>query len=147
MHTKDKKKIEGFSEFEREAMKERARELAAEAKVSKNREAGEAAVVEAISKMSGSDQEIATRVHEIVKEASPELFPKTWYGMPAYAKNDKVVCFFQPAEKFKARYSTLGFSDVANLDEGNMFPSSFAIKKLTKAEEDRITALVRQAVS
>ena len=97
--------------------------------------------------MSGSDQAMAKRLHEIIKASAPGLWPKTWYGMPAYAKDGKVVCFFQAAKKFKSRYATLGFSDAANLDDGALWPTSFALKKLTAAEEAKIIALVKKAVS
>lgn len=142
-----KKKFEGFSEFEREAMKNRAKELLAESKSSKNRALGEKAVQEAIRAMLEPDKSMASRVHELIMASAPTLAPKTWYGMPAYADNEgKVVCFFQAAGKFKARYATLGFSDVAKLDEGKMWPSSFAITQLTKVEEKQIKELVRRAI-
>jgi uncharacterized protein YdhG (YjbR/CyaY superfamily) len=108
---------------------------------------GEAAVLEKIAKMADSDRAMAERVHALVMKAAPELTPRTYYGMPAYAKDGKVVCFFQDAGKFKARYATIGFSDKANLDDGNMWPISYALAKLTKADEKRITELVQQAVS
>ena len=132
-----------FSAEERAAMKEYAKEL----KASKTKEAGEAACREAIAKMKGSDKAMAKRVHEIVTGAAPELAPRTWYGMPAYARDGKVVCFFQSAEKFKTRYATFGFNDAANLDEGAMWPTAFALKELTAAEEATIGALVKKAVS
>ena len=138
---------EGFSDAERAAMKERARELKAEARAGKDRAAGERAVLERIAEMQGSDREMAERIHAIVTAAAPELMPRTWYGMPAYARNGKVVCFFQSAEKFEARYASFGFNDTANLDEGSMWPTAFALKRLTKADEKRIAALVKQAVS
>ena len=132
-----------FTADERAAMKERAQELKAEA----SKADGESALLEKIAEMKGSDRAIAKRVHAIVKSAAPELSPKTWYGMPAYADKDgKVVCFFQSAQKFKSRYATLGFSDQANLDDGVMWPTSFAVKKLTDAEEAKIVKLVKQAV-
>jgi uncharacterized protein YdhG (YjbR/CyaY superfamily) len=113
-----------------------------------NKKDGESDVLEAIAKMSEPDRTIATRLHTLIKEAAPSLSPKTWYGFPAYANKDgKVVCFFQYAGKFKTKYATLGFSDAANLDEGQMWPVSFALKKLTPAEETRIAALVKKAVS
>ncbi len=137
-----------FSDDERAAMKERALELAAEARVNKNRAEGEKAVLAAIAKMPEPDRSMAKRIHEIVKATAPDLFPKTWYGMPAYANHDgKVVCFFQAASKFKYRYATLGFQEDAHLDEGSMWPTSFALKKLTAAEETKIGALVKKAVS
>ena len=129
-----------FTDDERAAMQERARELAA-GKVD-----GEGAVLAKIAQMPEADRVMAKRIHEIVKANGPGLTPKTWYGMPAYANRDgKVVCFFQSAHKFKYRYATLGFNDAANLDEGAMWPTSFALKKLTAAEETRIGALVRKA--
>ena len=137
------KKSSGFTKEERAAMKERARELKAEAR----KEDGEAAVLEKIGEMEGSDRTIAKRIHAIVKSSAPGLSPKTWYGMPAYAKDGKVVCFFQSAAKFKSRYATLGFSDEAKLDAGEMWATSFAVKKLGPAEEKKIAALVRKAVS
>ena len=137
-----------FSNAEREAMKARAKELAAEAKAGKSRAEGEKAVKQAIAGMSGSDKTIATGLHALITKVAPELFPKTWYGFPAYANAEgKVICFFQFAGKFKSRYATLGFNDGANLDDGNMWPVAFALRKLTPAEEKRITALVKQAIS
>lgn len=147
MPATNKKKFEGFSEFEQEAMKNRAKELAAEARSNKNKAQGERDVLAAIAAMSEPDRTMAKRVHVIITESAPALYPKTWYGMPAYAKDDKVVCFFQSAEKFKARYATLGFSDTANLDEGEMWPTAFGLKKLGTAEEAKIKALVKKAVS
>jgi uncharacterized protein YdhG (YjbR/CyaY superfamily) len=140
------KKFEGFTAEERAAMKERAKELKAEERANKNRAAGESAVLAKIAEMEGPDRTMAERLHEIVKASAPELSPKTWYGMPAYADKDgKVVCFFQSAEKFNTRYATFNFSDKANLDEGAMWPTSFALKELTAAEEARIGALVEWA--
>ena len=141
------KAFKGFSDFERAAMKERALELKAEARANKNRAVGERDVLAAIGAMSGSDQAMAKRLHEIIKASAPGLWPKTWYGMPAYAKDGKVVCFFQAAKKFKSRYATLGFQPDAKLDEGNMWAAAFALIKLTAAEEAKITALVKKAVS
>jgi uncharacterized protein YdhG (YjbR/CyaY superfamily) len=136
------KKSEGFTAEERAAMKERAKELKAEAQ----RADGERAVLTKIAEMPETDRAMAERLHEIVKASAPELSPKTWYGMPAYANKDgKVVCFFQSAEKFNARYATFGFSDKANLDEGAMWPTSFALKELGAAAEARIGALVKRA--
>ncbi len=136
-----------FSDFEKEAMRNRAKELKEEAKALKNRDAGLKMIMTAIDAMTGNDKEMAKKIHDIVTKAAPELMPKTWYGMPAYAdKNGKAVVFFQPADKFKARYSTLGFNDSAKLDEGNMWPSSFALIKLTSEEEIRIADLVKKAV-
>jgi uncharacterized protein YdhG (YjbR/CyaY superfamily) len=138
------KKSEGFTAEERAAMRERAREQKAQAQ----RADGERAVLAKIAEMPEQDRAIAERIHEVVKASAPELSPKTWYGMPAYADKDgKVVCHFQSAEKFDTRYATFGFSDRANLDEGAMWPTSFALKELTAAEEARIGALVKRAVS
>jgi uncharacterized protein YdhG (YjbR/CyaY superfamily) len=137
------KKSEGFTAEERAAMRERARELKAEAQ----RADGERAVLAKIAEMQGPDRAMAKRLHEIVKASAPELSPKTWYGMPAYAKDGKVLCFFQSAQKFDSRYATFGFSDKANLDEGGMWPTSFALKELTATEEAKISALVKRAVS
>src|SRR5215208_1659266 len=137
------KKSEGFTAEERAAMRERARELKAEAQ----RADGERAVLAKIAEMQGPDRAIAERLHEIVKASAPELSPKTWYGMPAYAKDGKVLCFFQSAQKFNSRYATFGFSDKANLDEGAMWATSFALKELTDTEEAKISALVKRAVS
>jgi uncharacterized protein YdhG (YjbR/CyaY superfamily) len=139
------KKSEGFTAEERAAMKERAQELKAEARASKNREDGESAVLAKIAEMPEPDRSMAERIHAIVKASAPALWPRTWYGMPAYAKDGKVVCFFQSAQKFSSRYSTFGFSDTANLDDGAMWPTSFALKELTAAEETRISALVKRA--
>ncbi len=141
------KKSEGFTDEERAAMRERAKELKAEARANKNRAAGESDVLAKIAEMQEPDRAMAERLHEIVKASAPALSPKTWYGMPAYAKDGKVVCFFQSAQKFNARYATLGFSDTANLDEGAMWPTSFALKELTATEEAKISALVKRAVS
>ena len=132
-----------FTDEERAAMKERAKELKAEARKAD----GENAVLAKIAEMPEPDRAMAERLHAIITASAPDLSPKTWYGMPAYAKDGKVVCFFQSAEKFKSRYATLGFSDDANLDEGAMWPTSFALKELTAAEEARIGALVKKAVS
>ena len=132
------KKSTGFTDAEKAAMKERAKELKAEARWKKDRAEGERAVLAAIAKMRGSDRAMAKRLHAIVKDSAPALLPRTWYGMPAYANEDgKVVCFFQNAGKFKARYSTLGFNDAANLDKGAMWPTTFALKKLTRRDEDQ----------
>jgi uncharacterized protein YdhG (YjbR/CyaY superfamily) len=141
------KKSKGFTAEERAAMKERAQELKAEARANKDKAAGESAVLAKIAEMQGSDRAMAKRLHAIIKASAPGLSPKTWYGMPAYAKDGKIVCFFQSAEKFKSRYATLGFSDQANLDEGAMWPTCFALRKLTAADEKRIAALVKKAVS
>jgi uncharacterized protein YdhG (YjbR/CyaY superfamily) len=135
------KTSKGFTKEERAAMRERAKELKATTD-------GETAVQEALAKMTPDDRAIGKRLHAIVKDAAPELTPKTWYGMPAYAnKEGKVVCFFRNAEKFKERYAMFGFNDSANLDDGSMWPVAFALKKLTRADEARIVNLVKQAVS
>jgi uncharacterized protein YdhG (YjbR/CyaY superfamily) len=137
------KKSKGFTAEERAAMKERAREL----KAAGRKADGEREVLAKIAEMPVTDRALAERLHAIVKAAAPTLSPKTWYGMPAYAKDGKVVCFFQSADKFKTRYATFGFSDKANLDEGDMWPTSFALKKLGAAEKATIGALVKRAVS
>ncbi len=136
------KKSKGFTAEERAAMKERAKEQKAEAQKAD----GERAVLAKIAEMQGSDRPMAERLHAIIKASAPDLSPKTWYGMPAYARDDKVVCHFQSAQKFNTRYATFSFSDAANLDEGAMWPTSFALKELTAAEEARIGALVKRAV-
>jgi uncharacterized protein YdhG (YjbR/CyaY superfamily) len=141
------KESEGFTDEERAAMKERAKELKAEVRAKQDRAKGESDVLAKIAEMEGPDRAMAERLHEIIKASAPALSPKTWYGMPAYAKDGKVVCFFQGAQKFKTRYATLGFSDTAHLDEGDMWPTSFALKELTEASEAKITALVKKAVS
>lgn len=145
--TASNKKSKGFTDEEQAAMKERAKELKAEARAEKDRAAGESDVQEKIAEMEGPDRAIAKKLHALIKKSAPDLMPKTWYGMPAYARDGKVVCFFQSAQKFKSRYATLGFSDEANLDEGAMWPTSFALKELTAAEEAKIAALVKKAVS
>jgi uncharacterized protein YdhG (YjbR/CyaY superfamily) len=137
------KTSKGFTAEERAAMKERAQELKAEAR----RADGENAVLAKIAEMAEPDRVMAERLHAIIKASAPVLSPKTWYGMPAYAKDGKVVCYFQSAEKFNSRYATFGFNDTANLDEGAMWPTSFALKKLTAADEAKIGALVKRAVS
>jgi uncharacterized protein YdhG (YjbR/CyaY superfamily) len=137
----------GFTDEERAAMKERAAELKAEARANRDKAAGESDLLAKIAEMPKSDRVMAERLHKIVRATAPELVPRTWYGMPAYAKDGKVVCFFQSGQKFNTRYATLGFSDKANLDEGAMWPTSYALTKLTKNEEAKIAALVRQAVS
>lgn len=141
------KKPKGFTDEERAAMKERARELKAEARRGAGRTEGESDVLARIAQMPEPDRAMANRLHAIIKASAPALSPKTWYGMPAYARDGKVVCFFQSAQKFKSRYATFGFSDEANLDEGAMWPTSFALKELTAAEEAWISRLVKQAVS
>jgi uncharacterized protein YdhG (YjbR/CyaY superfamily) len=140
------KASKGFTAEERAAMRERARELKAEARRAKDRAQGEEDVLAKIAEMPKPDRAIAKRLHAIVKASAPVLSPKTWYGMPAYAKDGKVVCYFTAASKFKERYATFGFNDAANLDQGNMWPTSFALKELTPAEEKKITALVKKAV-
>ncbi len=137
------KKSKGFTDEERAAMKERAQELKAEARKAD----GESALLAKIAEMQEPDRAMGERLHAIIKASAPALSPKTWYGMPAYAKDGKVVCFFQSAQKFNSRYATFGFSDTANLDEGNMWPISFALKELTAAEEAKIATLVKKAVS
>ncbi|WP_395361409.1 iron chaperone [Streptomyces sp. YH02] len=140
-------KYDGFTEEERDAMKERATELKSTARRgSRSAKAdGEADVLAKIAEMTGTDRALAERLHAIVKEHAPGLAPKTWYGMPAYAKDGKVVCFFQSAQKFKSRYATLGFSDLAQLDDGTMWATSYALTELTAADEARIAALIAQA--
>jgi hypothetical protein len=142
-------KTTAFTDEERAAMKERAQEMkAGEPRGARADKAdGESAVLARIAAMSQPDRAIGQRLHAIIKASAPGLSPKTWYGMPAYAKDGKVVCFFQSAQKFKSRYATFGFSDEANLDEGNMWPTSFALKELTATDEARIVALVKRAVS
>ena len=137
---------QGFTAEEREAMKARTLELKAEARASKDRAEGESAALAAIAAMKEPDRALARRVHAIVTASAPSLAPKTWYGMPAYAQGEKVVCFFQSAQKFKTRYATFGFSATAKLDDGVMWPVAFALKELTAAEEARIAALVKKAV-
>jgi uncharacterized protein YdhG (YjbR/CyaY superfamily) len=139
------KTSKGFTDEERVAMKERAQELKAAAQGDKSD--GESALLAKIAEMPEPDRVMATRLHAIVKASAPALSPRTWYGMPAYAKDGKVVCFFQSAQKFKSRYATFGFSDEANLDKGAMWPTSFALKELTATEEAKITALVKKAAS
>ena len=138
----------GFTDEEKAAMRNRAQELKAEARASKNREEGENTVLAAINAMQEPDRSMAKRIHAIIKNHAPALLPKTWYGMPAYANKDgKVVCFFQTAQKFNTRYSTFGFNDSANLDDGAMWPVAYALKELNAAEEAKIAALVKQAAS
>jgi len=137
------KTSKGFTDEERAAVKERARELKAAA----GKADEESAVLAKIAEMSGPDRAMAKRLHALIKASAPALSPRTWYGMPAYAKDGKVVCFFQDAQKFKTRYATLGFSDAANLDEGALWPVAFALKELTAAAEAKIGALVRKSVS
>jgi uncharacterized protein YdhG (YjbR/CyaY superfamily) len=138
-----KKKSNGFTAEEKAAMRERAKELKAAA----SREEAEKEVLAKIAEMPKSDRAMAKRLHALVKANAPDLAPRTWYGMPAYSKDDKVLCFFRPAEKFKDRYATFGFNDVAKLDDGAMWPTSFALTKLTAADEKKLGALVRKAAS
>jgi uncharacterized protein YdhG (YjbR/CyaY superfamily) len=143
-----KKSGEAFTAEEKAAMKARAQELKAEARASKNREEGEKAISAAIVQMEESDRIMAARLHEIITESAPDLMPKTWYGMPAYANADgKVICFFQAASKFGVRYATFGFQPDANLDDGNMWAASFALIKLTADEEAKIKSMLKKAVS
>jgi uncharacterized protein YdhG (YjbR/CyaY superfamily) len=136
----------GFTDDERAAMKARAQELKAEARANKNRADGERDLLAAIGAMKEPDRALAKRVHAIVTASAPGLWPKTWYGMPAYTRDGKVVCFFKSAQKFKTRYATLGFEEAANIDEGSMWPTSYALTKLTAADEKKIGALVKKAV-
>ena len=137
----------GFTDEEKAAMQERAKELKAEARANKDRAAGESDLLAKIAEMPEPERTMARRLHEIITASAPALSPKTWYGMPAYAKDGKVVCFFQAASKFNTRYATFGFQHDANLDEGEMWPVSFALKALTATEEERISALVKKAAS
>lgn len=141
------KKSTGFTDDERAAMKARAQELKAEARASKNRAEGERALLAAIAAMKEPDRAMAKRLHAIVTADAPDLWAKTWYGMPAYTKDGKVICFFRDRDKFKERYAMLGFNDTANLDDGAMWPVAFALTKLTATEEAKIRALVKKAVS
>src|SRR6185295_8466575 len=142
------KKSRGWTDEEKAAMRNRAQELKAEERANKNKAEGESAVLAAIAAMQEPDRAMAKRLHAIIKDSAPALLPKTWYGMPAYADKDgKVVCFFQTAQKFNTRYATFGFNDSANLDEGTLWPTAFALKELTAADEARISALVKKAVS
>jgi uncharacterized protein YdhG (YjbR/CyaY superfamily) len=138
------KASERFTDEERAAMRERARETR---RGRTGKQDGEQDVLAKIAEMTDADRAIAERVHELIRAAAPELAPRTWYGMPAYARDDKIVCHFQPAQKFKTRYATLGFNDTAKLDDGTMWPVAFALTELTAADEARIAALVKQAVS
>jgi uncharacterized protein YdhG (YjbR/CyaY superfamily) len=141
------KKSKGFTDEEKGAMKARAQELKAEARADKDKAEGESAVLAAIAAMKEPDRAMAKQLHAIIKASAPALSPKTWYGMPAYAKDGKVVCFFQSAQKFNTRYATFGFSDTANLDEGALWPVAFALMELTTTVEARISALVKKAAS
>jgi uncharacterized protein YdhG (YjbR/CyaY superfamily) len=145
---KETQNSEGFTDAEKAAMKARAKELKAEARKNKKKEDGENDLLEKVAEMPEPERSMATRVHEIITASAPDLLPKTWYGMPAYANADgKVVCFFQGASKFDSRYATLGFNDTANLDDGAMWPTAFALIELTDAVEKQIAKLVKQAVS
>jgi uncharacterized protein YdhG (YjbR/CyaY superfamily) len=147
--TEKAKSYDGFTDEERDAMKERAKELKATARrgSAAKKADGEAEVLAKIAELPGEEREMAERIHAIVKASAPSLSPKTWYGMPAYAKDGKIVCFFQSAGKFNARYATLGFNDPANLDDGSMWPTAYALTKLTTANEAKIAELVKQAAS
>lgn len=145
--TKASKSSGGLSDQERAAVKERARELKAESRRGANRAAGEKALLEKVAEMPSPEREMAEKLHTLIMSEAPALMPKTWYGMPAYAKEDKVICFFQSANKFNTRYATLGFSDSALLDDGTIWPTSYALTTLGPAEEAQIKALVRKAVS
>lgn len=137
----------GFTADEKAAMKERARELKAAARADKDKAFGESEVMAKIAELPEPDKSMAMRLHEIIKASAPNLSPKTWYGMPAYARDGKIVCFYQSASKFKTRYATLGFNDPANLDDGSMWPVTYALTELTPANEERIKALVKKAAS
>ena len=141
--TATKKRYDGFTDEERAAMVDRVQEM----KVAKGKAEGESEVLAKIAELPESDRAMAKRIHAVVKASAPDLTPRLWYGMPAYAKDGKVVCFFQSGQKFKTRYATFGFSDVARLDEGNMWPNAYALTKVTTADEARIAALVKKAVS
>jgi len=141
--TATKKRYEGFTAEEKAAMQDRVQEM----KVAAQKADGESEVLAKIAELPATDRDMAKRLHAVIKASAPALSPKTWYGMPAYAKDGKIVCFFQSAQKFKTRYATLGFNDAARLDEGNMWPTAFALMKLTPADEARIGALLKKAVS
>ena len=145
-NTQKSAKSTTFSAEEKAAMKERAKELKAEARANKNKAEAESDLLAKIAEMPASDRHLAERIHAIVTANAPDLLPKTWYGMPAYARDGKIVCFFTSADKFKSRYATFGFNEDANLDDGNMWPTSFALTKLTAAEEAKIGKLVKKAV-
>jgi uncharacterized protein YdhG (YjbR/CyaY superfamily) len=147
MAQSSKTSSKGFSAEERAAMKERAKELKAEERANKNRAAGEKDVLTKIAELPETERAIATRLHEIISANAPELAPRLWYGMPAYTRDDKVLCFFQSAQKFNTRYSTLGFNDTANLDDGTMWPTAYGLMDLSAADEERITALIKKAIS
>ena len=142
---KSQKSSKGFSAEERAAIKARAQELKAEERATKNRAEGERQVLEAIAAMRKSDRVIAERLHEMITTTAPNLWPKTWYGFPAYAKDGKVVCFYKSAEKFNSRYATFGFEEAASLDDGSMWPTSYALTELTAADEKKLAALVKKA--
>ena len=144
---KEAQRSRGFTAEEKAAMKEYAQELKAEASGKKDRATGESNLLAKIAEMKEPDRAMARRLHEIITASAPALAPTTWYGMPAYARDGKVVCFFQSAQKFKSRYATFGFSDKANLDDGAMWPTAFALKELAAAAEARIAALVKKAAS
>jgi uncharacterized protein YdhG (YjbR/CyaY superfamily) len=146
MASQKNSKSAGFSAEEKAAMKERAKELKAEERANKSKEAGEKDILVKIEEMPEPDRSIATRVHEIMKANAPILWPKTWYGMPAYAREGKVVCFFQSGQKFESRYCTFGFNDSAKLDDGSMWPTTFALIEMTPGVEARIIELVKKAV-
>jgi uncharacterized protein YdhG (YjbR/CyaY superfamily) len=141
-----KQETKGFTADEKAAMKERTKELKAEERAKNDRKAGEEALIEKVREMTKGERAIAEKLHALIGKHAPDLWPKTWYGMPAWALDGDVVCFFQPAEKFKARYSTLGFSDKAMLDDGKMWPSSFALLEITPAVEKEIVALIQKAI-
>jgi len=141
------KPSKGFTDDEKSAMKNRAQELKAEARASKDKEEGENAALAAIAAMQEPDRAMAKKLHSIIKASAPALMAKTWYGMPAYARDGKIICFFQTKQKFNTRYSTFGFNDAANLDDGAMWPVAFALNSLTATEESRIAALVKKAAS
>jgi len=143
---KKRQKSNGFTDEERAAMKARVQEMKAEGRVKKDKAEGERALLAAINAMQEPDRAMAKRLHALIEASAPALSPRTWYGMPAYAKGGDVVCFFQSAQKFKSRYSTFGFSDKANLDDGSLWPVAFALKELTATEEAKISALVKRAV-
>ncbi|HJY66366.1 MAG TPA: DUF1801 domain-containing protein [Streptosporangiaceae bacterium] len=141
------KTYEGFTDEERAAMKDRAKELKAAGRRGADKADGESAVLAKLAEMNEPDRVVGERLHAIIKASAPALSPKLWYGMPAYAQDGKIICFFQSAQKFNSRYATLGFSDKANLDDGTMWPTAFALTELTAADEARIAALVKQALS
>jgi uncharacterized protein YdhG (YjbR/CyaY superfamily) len=147
MAKSEKKDKQGFTDEEKAAMKERAKELKAEARANKNKAEGESDVLAKIDEMPESERGIAKRLHEIVRENAPDLMPKLWYGMPSYARDGKIVCFYQSAEKFGTRYGTFGFNDSATIDDGNTWPTAYAVVKLGEAEEKKFAALVKKAVS